>query len=242
MLYFRDKLEKENNYKKAENIRVIQVFLGFGFFIFHSLIFFGLINTLLFFIVSFFTSLFLEIIGANKGYVFGKYSYEPALCPGPMFGNVPLLIVMAWSGLIYMSLNCSFLLLDMKINSFISLEHLLMTSMFITILDLVLDPIAVNEGRWKWDSPGKYYGVPAQNFVGWFLNTTIILIFFKILSINYSTSDSHPFYVTFAPGLLFICLPIIASRPCFERKLYIAGYIGIFFTFCLAIIIITKTL
>ena len=230
LLYFGKKLEDESNYKKAENIRVVQVILGFSFFIFHSLLFFGTLNTFLFFIISFITSLFLEIIGANKGYVFGKYSYEPSLCPGPIIGNVPILIVMAWSGLIYMSLNCTFLILDLRFNSIISIEVILTTSIFITILDLVLDPIAVNEGRWKWDKPGNYYGVPIQNFIGWFFNTTIILVLFKLLSSKYIISESHLFYVTFAPGLLFICLPIIAARPCFERKLYFAGYIGILFT------------
>ncbi len=230
LLYFGDKLESESNYKKAENIRMIQVILGFSFFVFHSVLFFGVLNTVIFFIISFTTSLFLEIIGANKGYVFGKYSYEPSLCPGPMLGNVPLLIAIAWSGLIYMSLNCSFLILDMGFNSIISLEVIIMTSIFITILDLILDPIAVSEGRWRWDKPGNYYGVPIQNFIGWFFNTTIILVFFKLLSSKHMISESHPFYVTFAPGLLFICLPVIAARPCFERKLYFAGYIGILFT------------
>ena len=216
---------------------MIQVILGFSFFIFHSVLFFGILNTAIFFIISFTTSLFLEVIGANKGYVFGKYSYESSLCPGPMLGNVPLLIAVAWSGLIYMSLNCSFLMLNIKFNSIISLEVILMTSTFITILDLILDPIAVNEGRWKWDKPGNYYGVPIQNFLGWFFNTTIILVLFKLLSSKYMISESHSFYVTFAPGLLFICMPIIASRPCFERKLYFAGYIGILFTIFLSAIL-----
>ena len=188
--------------------------------------------------ISFSTSLFLEIIGVNKGYIFGKYSYEPTLCPGPMLGNVPLIIAMAWSGLIYMSLNCSFLILDIGFNSIITIEVMLMTSIFITILDLVLDPIAVNEGRWNWDKPGNYYGVPLQNFFGWFFNTAIILVFFKLLSSNFMTTESHPFYVTFSPGLLFICLPVIAARPCFERKLYLAGYIGILFTILLITIFI----
>ena len=242
LIYFEDNLNDKKGYKKAENIRIIQVCLGFSFFIFHSLIFFGLVNTFFFFTVSFLISFFLEFIGANKGYVFGKYSYKTSLCPGPMLGNVPLLIAMAWSGLIYMSLNCSFLLLDGEIKNIISLEYLLMTSMFITILDLVLDPIAVNEGRWKWKEPGKYYGVPVQNFIGWFFNTSVILGVYKLFTTNYSISDAFPFYVTFSPGLLFIFLPLIAARPCFERKLYIPGYIGILFTFSLVSVFIIKIL
>ena len=61
-----------------------------------------------------------------------------------------------------------------------------------------------------------------------------------ILQINGSTSytrddlsEQLEFYVTYSPGLLFVVLPIIAARPCFERKLNWAGTIGIVFTFIL---------
>ena len=237
LLYFQDDFENDDNYKKAELIRVIQVSLGFLFFILHSIVFLGLFNTLLFFVSSFLISLFLEIIGANKGYIFGKYSYEHKLCPGPLVGNVPILIAVSWTGIIYMSLNYSFLFLEKSFNELISFEIILLTSFLITILDLVLDPIAVDEGRWKWKSPGKYYGVPIKNFLGWFFNTAIVLLFYKLFSREHFLSEQLEFYVTYSPGLLFVVLPIIAARPCFERKLNWAGTIGIVFTIILTGII-----
>ena len=240
LLYFQDGFENDDNYKKAELIRVVQVSLGFLFFILHSIVFLGLFNTLLFFVSSFLISLFLEIIGANKGYIFGKYSYEPQLCPGPLVGNVPILIAVSWTGIIYMSLNYSFLFLEKNFNELISFEIILLTSILITILDLVLDPIAVDEGRWKWQSPGKYYGVPVKNFLGWFFNTTIVLLFYKQFSKEHFLGEQFEFYVTYSPALLFVVLPIIAARPCFERKLNWAGIIGIVFTITLTGLIFYK--
>tara|TARA_A100000164_G_C21861425_1_gene750278 strand:- start:205 stop:954 length:750 start_codon:yes stop_codon:yes gene_type:complete len=240
ILYLQDDTANKNDYRKAEIVRVIQVCLGFLFFIFHSIVFLGFFNTLLFFISSFFISLLLEIIGANKGYIFGKYSYEPKLCPGPLIGNVPILIALSWTGLIYMSLNYSFMIFGINFNDLITLENILLTSLLVTILDLVLDPIAVDEGRWKWQSPGKYYGIPIKNFFGWFLNTVIILLFYELFSKEHFLNEKFEFYVTYSPGILFMLLPIIAARPCFERKLLWAGIIGVVFTFILASLMIFR--
>ncbi len=106
------------------------------------------------------------IVGNNRGYVFGKYSNNKTLCPGPFAGNVPILIAISWSGLIYMSLSCSFLISGIDITGIFSYSVIILCPFFVTILDVVLDPIAVDEGRWKLDLPGKYYGVPLQNFIG----------------------------------------------------------------------------
>jgi len=38
------------------------------------------------------------------------------------------------------------------------------------IIDLVIDPIAVNGLEiWTWDQNGYYYGIPNHNFLGWFI-------------------------------------------------------------------------
>ena len=42
-LFFNNDLDIDSKYNTAEKIRVIQVLLGFSFFIYHSIIFFGLI-------------------------------------------------------------------------------------------------------------------------------------------------------------------------------------------------------
>ena len=235
LLFFNKDLTIDNRYKTAENFRVIQVYLGFSFFIYHSIIFFGLNNTILFFFSSFIISLLLEIIGTNKGLIFGKYSYEPKLCPGPIINNAPILIAISWTGLIYMALVCTMMIIDGAVDSTIHLSHILLTAMLVTILDLVLDPIAVDEGRWSWDNPGKYYGVPIKNFIGWFFNCSVILLLFSLIGTSHIMTNSYAKYIEFAPGILFVILPAIAARPCFERNLKNAGIIGLLFTSILII-------
>lgn len=233
LLFFNNDLDVDKRYNTAEKIRVVQVCLGFGFFIYHSIIFFGLNNTVIFFFSSFMISLLLEIIGTNKGLIFGKYTYEPSLCPGPMIKNVPILIAISWTGLIYMALVCAMMLIDGSVVNTIRVSHILLSAFLVTILDLVLDPIAVDEGRWFWEMPGKYYGVPIKNFIGWFFNCSLILLLFSMISSSHMITNSYVKYIEFAPGILFVILPAIAARPCFERNLNIAGIIGLLFTIIL---------
>ena len=233
LLFFNNDLDVDKRYNTAEKIRVVQVCLGFGFFIYHSIIFFGLNNTVIFFFSSFMISLLLEIIGTNKGLIFGKYTYEPSLCPGPMIKNVPILIAISWTGLIYMALICAMMLIDGSVVNTIRVSHILLSAFLVTILDLVLDPIAVDEGRWFWEMPGKYYGVPIKNFIGWFFNCSLILLLFSMISSSHVITNFYVKYIEFAPGILFVILPAIAARPCFERNLNIAGIIGLLFTIIL---------
>jgi len=236
LLFFNNDLDIDKRYNTAEKLRVVQVCLGFSFFIYHSIIFFGLNNTILFFFSSIIISLLLEIIGTNKGLIFGKYSYEPSLCPGPMIRNVPILIAISWTGLIYMALVCTMMIIDGAVVSTINVSHILLSALLVTILDFVLDPIAVDEGRWSWETPGKYYGVPIKNFIGWFFNCSLILLIFSVVSSSHVIISSYVKYIEFAPGILFIILPAIAARPCFERNLIIPGITGLLFTIILVII------
>ena len=109
------------------------------------------------------------------------------------------------------------------------------------LLDLVLDPLAVSEKRWGWELPGVYYGIPILNFFGWLLVPLLILLIFQyyftpVITIvsSYSVLFKH------APGILFIFLPMIASRPCFERGLVIPGYIGVITSLIYFIIVIGR--
>ena len=72
LLFFNNDLDIDKRYNTAEKLRVVQVCLGFSFFIYHSITFFGLNNTVLFFFSSFIISLLLEIIGTDKGLIFGN--------------------------------------------------------------------------------------------------------------------------------------------------------------------------
>ena len=46
----------------------------------------------------------------------------------------------------------------------------LLTALFAVILDLFIDPVAVETGYWVWFIKGEiYYEIPMLNFIGWFV-------------------------------------------------------------------------
>ena len=48
-----------------------------------------------------------------------------------------------------------------------------------TAWDLSLDPLMVASGHWVWDVKGVYFGVPLQNFWGWWLTAFIVFIIYQ---------------------------------------------------------------
>ena len=123
----------------------------------------------------------------------------------------------------------------------VSYSFIILTAFFVMLLDLVLDPLAVSEKRWGWELPGVYYGIPILNFFGWLLVPLLILLIFQHCFTPVITIvSSYSVLFKYAPGILFIFLPIVASRPCFERGLVIPGYIGIITSFIYFVIIISR--
>lgn len=99
---------------------------------------------------------------------FGTYTY-----PGSAFGlhfrgargiDVPLWIGMGWGTVVYF---CTFTATRLKLGRFATP---LAAGLLALNVDLSLDPIATHFGAWVWKMglPQGFYGVPWQNFVGWF--------------------------------------------------------------------------
>ena len=55
-------------------------------------------------------------------------------------------------------------------------------AMVMTAWDLVMDPMMVAGGHWVWEEPGAYFGIPLQNYVGWFLTTFITFWLFLTIT------------------------------------------------------------
>ncbi|MCB1487602.1 MAG: carotenoid biosynthesis protein [Bauldia sp.] len=112
--------------------------------------------------------------------LFGDYSYNPALRPQLM--GLPLFIPLAWFVLAYLPLV---LLRRLAVGGrhklLRRLTKTLLCSLYLTAVDLALDPLAISIGAWTWSESGGYLGVPASNFVGWFLVGIVIYgVFFAV--------------------------------------------------------------
>jgi uncharacterized membrane protein len=114
-------------------------------------------------------SLLFESVGVATGWVYGPYHYTNKL--GPLFlGLVPYLIPVAW----FMMGYPSFVIADRLIPPSWgrwqrSLTVAAVGGLVMTAWDLIMDPIMVAGGHWVWEINGAYFGIPLQNFWGWWL-------------------------------------------------------------------------
>ena len=123
----------------------------------------------------------LEEIGVHTGIVFGRYYFTPLM--GPKLDVIPIAVFCGWVALIYIAWVVTNLLIDgsptpTRHTSNLIIFRAVVGALVITTFDLIADPIGVASGWWVWLDGGAFYGVPIQNYVGWF-----IVAFFPIRSI-----------------------------------------------------------
>jgi uncharacterized membrane protein len=113
-----------------------------------------------------------ELIGVATGRPFGHYGYSDRL--GARLGGVPLLAAAAWAMLARPAWVAA---------GWISprpLRRIPVAAGALTAWDVFLDPRMVREGYWSWPAGGRYEGVPASNFAGWFGTGLVI---FAVVSV-----------------------------------------------------------
>ena len=108
-----------------------------------------------------------ELAGVHTGLPFGPYAYSSALFPSLM--GVPLVMTCAWFVLAaYWNQILSPL-------SLTAVARIVTFGLALTATDLIIDPLAAGPLEyWSWSIPGRYYGIPLSNFVGWFLVSCVI--------------------------------------------------------------------
>jgi uncharacterized membrane protein len=147
---------------------------GFAFAFFHAVQREGREGALRLLGLVFGVSLLFESVGVATGWVYGPYHYTDKL--GPMFlGLVPYLIPITWFMMSYLSFVIAEWLVPTKGNSSGAgrwgriLAVAAVGGLVMTAWDLIMDPIMVAGGNWVWDTDGAYFGIPLQNFWGWWL-------------------------------------------------------------------------
>ena len=121
-------------------------------------------------------SLLFECVGVATGWVYGPYHYTDKL--GPMFlGLVPYLIPVAW----FMMTYPSYLIASRLLSRSGWLAVAAGGALAMTAWDLAMDPMMVAGGHWVWEVEGAYFGVPLQNYWGWWLTTFVTFALFGLL-------------------------------------------------------------
>jgi uncharacterized membrane protein len=170
-------------------VTIVLTIVAFTFALLHGSEHMGWRRTLLLVASTFFVSLLFESIGVATGLIYGPYHYTPRL--GPQFlGLVPYLIPLAWFMMIYPS----WVIADGVIPSGLKpiprgLAVAALGALAMTAWDVAMDPMMVKAGHWIWEVQGAYFGVPLQNYWGWWLTSFVTLGAFIFLA-NYIKGEA----------------------------------------------------
>ena len=112
----------------------------------------------------------IEVVGVKTGLLFGEYSYGYPL--GLKFLDVPLIIGINWLILAI----CSYGFVSYFITYFF--PKVILASIFMVLIDILIEPVAINLGFWSWD----LIDIPIKNYFMWFIVSFII---------NYALANSQ---------------------------------------------------
>ncbi len=131
-----------------------------------------------------------------------SYYYTEAVLTLP--GKVPLGIVLSW-GLILLAIYQVVPLLGIG-----RLRQALAAGLLAVALDFVTDPAFVSLGFWVWKLPQQWFGIPWNNYVGWFLIVTGFIGILELVHHRWPPAG-RPFW----QQLLLSLMPIIPACAVF---------------------------
>ena len=102
-----------------------------------------------------------ELYGVATGRPFGHYSYSASL--GPRVGGVPVLAAAAWAMMARPAWVVAGLIDERRP------VRIPLAAGALTAWDVFLDPRMAADGYWTWPGGGRYEGIPATNFLGWWV-------------------------------------------------------------------------
>jgi putative membrane protein len=139
----------------------------------------------------------LEVIGVKTGYIFGSYYYGDVL--GLKLFDVPMIIGFNWVVIILGAIGIA-----SRIHKS-AFQIALLTGTFAVLFDLMLEPVAIKLGYWKWDNGF----IPLQNYYAWFGIAFFASLFGSKLKLD--LEDSLFIYYFLIQFTFFILLSIFMS-------------------------------
>ena len=129
----------------------------------------GLKRTLAFCIPAISISLTSELLGTSTGFPFGAYSYLSGL-GYKIAGLVPFTIPLSWFYMGFSAFIVAATVMRFGTGWVYRSSAIALGALMLTSWDFVLDPAMSQTAYpfWEWHQAGEFYGMPYQNFFGWF--------------------------------------------------------------------------
>jgi uncharacterized membrane protein len=162
----------------------------------------GVSRTIVLFAITAIIGFGVEVLGANTGFLFGKYSYGVNL--GTKVIGVPIVVPLVWFVIVFIAFSLVFPRTagstnprgsPSKIRTILPL--ILLAAFGAVAWDFLVDPLFSSSqyGYWTWQispSTPQLSGVPLTNFIGWFVVATGMLGIFVFLSLKYFGRNKTP--------------------------------------------------
>jgi putative membrane protein len=157
----------------------------------------GNLKLILWCLIVYLATFTLEVVVVKTSYIFGSYHYGNVL--GLKLFDVPLIIGFNWVVIILGAIGIA-----SRIHKS-AFQIALLTGTFAVLFDLMLEPVAVNLGYWKWQQGF----IPLQNYYAWFG----IAFFASLLGckLKLDLEDSLFIYYFLIQFTFFILLSIFMS-------------------------------
>jgi uncharacterized membrane protein len=221
-------------------------------------------KTLLFTIAGYLISFISEYSSINHGFPYGWYYYIDATRDRELWIlGVPFFDSISYVFLAYCSYSVALLVLSpIKTwgKSFLTLETrsirrslaaLFLASLLQVFLDIIIDPVALNGGRWflgqiyGYREAGVHFGVPISNYLGWWWVSILMVFALQLIDALIGRRREKPEYGIWNPPfkallgpLLYISVIVFNLSVAFIIGEYLIAVTGIFiFTLPAAIIL-----
>jgi uncharacterized membrane protein len=215
---------------------------------------FGLRTTILFTVLTYAVALACEWSSVHNGFPFGLYHYIEATRDREIFVvGVPLFDSLSFTFLAFASYTVALLLstplyrrgADVRLLDTWAIRRAprvwLMAALFMVMIDLVVDPLALLGDRWFlgrvfwYDPPGPHFGVPISNYLGWYFVAAVTIAIFQLLDSAINRGAGRPLWAL--PGLpsrallgpaLYASMVLFGITMLFMIGAYTIAWAGVF--------------
>lgn len=179
---------------------------------------------------------FFEGLSLRTGFPFGSYYFTDLM--GPKVFQLPVLLVLAYVGMGYVSWVVGLLILGSPTRTLSGRQVVLLplvASFVMVAWDLAMDPVWTNiYHAWVWRNGGAYFGVPVSNFFGWYLTIYVIYQVFAIYLRNRAVPLLPPelwrlpilFYGASAAGNLLLAIPSSTANAVTSSNFVASDIVG----------------